>query len=141
GRACRRIFQGEAWKMRANVRGAIHDLDPEFVHDLRVATRRARSALRLFSHVLDPDDSKSLADDLGWIARLLGATRDLDVFLSRLDEQFGLAEADPGFREIVRDRLRARRAGALSGLVDALRSERFTRLLHRLESSGVVAES
>ncbi|MGA2641552.1 MAG: CHAD domain-containing protein [Spirochaetia bacterium] len=138
GGACRRILQGEAWKMRANLRGAVHDLDPEFVHDLRVATRRARSALRLFSNVLDSGDGKSLADDLAWIARLLGATRDLDVFLSRLEEQFGMAEADPGFREIVRERLHARRVGALSGLVEAMRSERFAGLLHRLESSGVV---
>src|SRR5208337_3814895 len=106
GRACRRIFQGEAWKMRGNLRGAIHDLDPEFVHDLRVATRRARSALRLFSRILDPGEGSAFADDLGWIARLLGATRDLDVFMARLEEQFGMAEADAAFREIVRERLR-----------------------------------
>jgi inorganic triphosphatase YgiF len=140
GRACRRILCGEAWKMRANFRGAIHDLDPEFVHDLRVATRRARSAVRLFSCILEPGEATALAEDLAWIARLLGATRDLDVFMSRLERQFDLAQADPGFREMARDRLFAQRAGALSVLVEALRSERFITMLHRLESSGA-AES
>src|SRR5208283_6239280 len=70
-RACSRVFRGEAWRMRANARGAIHDLHPEFVHDLRVATRRARSALRLFSRLIDPVDLRPFADELGWIARLL----------------------------------------------------------------------
>jgi len=136
GHACSRIFRGEAWRMRANARGAIHDLDPEFVHDLRVATRRARSALRLFSRILDPAEGSALAADLAWIARLLGATRDLDVLMARLDEQFGTAEADPGFRALVRDRLGARRARALSELVESMTSGRFSELLRRLELPG-----
>ncbi|HYW81925.1 MAG TPA: CYTH domain-containing protein, partial [Spirochaetia bacterium] len=61
GRACGRVFCGEAWRMRANVRGAIQDLHPEFVHDQRVATRRARSALRLFKFLFEPARSGALA--------------------------------------------------------------------------------
>ncbi|MGO9309074.1 MAG: CHAD domain-containing protein [Spirochaetia bacterium] len=141
GRACRRIFQGEAWKMRANLRGALHDLDPEFVHDLRVATRRARSALRLFSRIVDPGEGSVLVDDLRWIARLLGATRDLDVFIERLEQQFEAAEADADFREIVRGGLHAQRAGALAGLVEALRSERFAGLLSKLESTPAAEDT
>jgi inorganic triphosphatase YgiF len=137
GRAFCKILQGEAWKMRANVRGAIHDLDPEFIHDLRVATRRARSALRLFSRLIDPVDLRPFADELGWIARLLGATRDLDVIMARLEEQFEMAQADPVFRKILRERLRARRAQALSGIVEALKSKRFAGLLNRLDLAQV----
>jgi CHAD domain-containing protein len=122
--------------MRANVTGAIHDLDSEFVHDLRVATRRSRSALRLFSLVLDPEAARSLAAELSWIASLLGATRDMDVLLARLDHYFASVEAGPDFRDILGGRLRDRRANALSGLVEALQSGRFPDLLDKLESCG-----
>ena len=134
GQACARILRGEAWKMRANVRGAIHDLDSEFVHDLRVATRRARSALRLFSRVFEPEGSRFLAGELAWIAALLGATRDLDVLLSRLAGHFHRVEASSTFRETIEGQLRVRRGRSLSGLVPALQSERFPRLLSRLET-------
>ena len=134
GQACMRILKGEAWKMRANVRGAVHDLDPEFVHDLRVATRRARSALRLFSRVLGPEGENGLSGELGWIAALLGATRDLDVLLSRLTDFFDRVEAAGDFRQTIEQRLRARRARAQSELARALRAERFPRLLGRLET-------
>lgn len=133
GRACERILQGEAWRMRANMRGAIHDLDPEFVHDLRVATRRARSALRLFAFMLENGNGRALAEELGWIAGLLGAVRDLDVLTARLAAQLDVTEADPEFRAAIRDRLHARRAQALSALVPALESVRFALLLHALE--------
>ena len=133
GRACGRILQGEAWRMRANVRGAIHDLDPEFVHDLRVATRRARSALRLFAFTFENGDGRALAEELGWMASLLGGVRDLDVLTARLEAQVDMIEAYPGFRAVVRDRLHARRAQALSALVPALQSVRLALLLRALE--------
>jgi CHAD domain-containing protein len=133
-RALARILGGEAWKMRANVRGALHDLDPEFVHDLRVATRRARSALRLFSRTMDPARGLAVSEDLGWIAGLLGETRDLDVLMGTLDDQLERAATDAGFRSFVRERLHAHRARSLSALVDAMKSDRFPALLRCLES-------
>jgi CHAD domain-containing protein len=141
GRAFERILGGEAWKMRANLRGAVHDLHPEYVHDLRVAARRARSAVRLFSVVSGTEAGGALTEELAWIARLLGAARDLDVFSARLDEQFDRVEADPEFRETIRERLRARRTPAVARLAEALRSERFSSLLHRLESSSGSSEA
>ena len=136
GRASSRVFCGEAWRMRANTRGAVHDLHPEFVHDLRVATRRARSALRLFRLLFEPAWSSALALELGWIALLLGTVRDLDVLTPRLDAQFELTRAAEDFREAVREAFIARRARAVSELVPALRSDRFARLLRTLEDSS-----
>jgi len=136
GQACDRILRGEAWRMKANVHGAVNDLDPEFVHDLRVATRRARSALRLISRIVPPPRSRALVEDLQWIARLLGAERDLDVLAARLDEQLRLAEADPGAQHLIRERLGARRGSALSELASALKSERFQGLLRGLETAA-----
>ena len=133
-RACSRVLRGEAWRMRANTRGAIHDLHPEFVHDLRVATRRARSGLRLFAFLFEHEEGDSLARELGWIAGLLGSVRDLDVLTARLDSQFDLTGAGPDFRDLVARIFRTRRNRALSELVPALRSERFDRLLRSLET-------
>jgi CHAD domain-containing protein len=126
--ACRAILRGEAWRMRANAPGAMRDLDPEFVHDLRVATRRARSALRLFAEILPAEELLKLRGELGWIARLLGGVRDLDVLGMRLDA----VATHPTLRES----LRRSREGAQAALAAELQSERFAALLAAVESTG-----
>ncbi|MCE5318635.1 MAG: CHAD domain-containing protein, partial [Parachlamydia sp.] len=58
-----------------------HALEPEAIHDKRVATRRIRAALKTFK-TLFPPRAKELSRDLQQLDRLLGKKRDLDVFLS-----------------------------------------------------------
>ena len=53
---------------------------PENIHQLRIATRRLRIALRLFRHMLPASKIASLRKDLRWFARGLGEVRDLDVY-------------------------------------------------------------
>ena len=136
GQACLKVFRGEAWRMRMNAPGAVRDLDPEFVHDLRVATRRARSACRLFASCMASEELASLREELRWLAGLLGAVRDLDVLSSRLDAQLARSAAAPGFSGLLREEIGRRRRRALADLVPALDSGRFTALLQRLESAG-----
>ncbi len=62
--------------------------DPEDLHDMRVATRRLRAALDLFVEVL-PVRAAAFRNELGWMAALLGAVRDLDVQLEALDAMSG----------------------------------------------------
>jgi CHAD domain-containing protein len=57
--------------------------DVEELHDMRVATRRLRAALELFADVL-PVRARALRAELGWLGRVLGAVRDLDVQLEGL---------------------------------------------------------
>ena len=59
------------------------DGDPEGLHQMRVATRRLRAALRLFEQVV-PTDAEALRAELKWLATSLGAVRDLDVQLESL---------------------------------------------------------
>lgn len=54
--------------------------DSEEVHDMRVATRRMRAALRVFREYLDVDTFRPYTRMLRRTARTLGAVRDLDVF-------------------------------------------------------------
>jgi CHAD domain-containing protein len=58
--------------------------DPEFVHQLRVATRRASAALEIFAECLPPKVLRSARSLLRAIRRAAGKARDWDVFLARL---------------------------------------------------------
>jgi CHAD domain-containing protein len=53
--------------------------DIEYVHQLRVATRRSMAALQLYSKLLPPKDAKWFAKVLRQICRAAGKARDLDV--------------------------------------------------------------
>ena len=57
--------------------------DPEELHDMRVATRRLRAALVLFADVL-PVRAQTFREEFGWLGRLLGSVRDLDVQMEGL---------------------------------------------------------
>ena len=69
--------------VRAKEPGTRLGEDPEELHDMRVATRRLRAALSMFEAVL-PVRAQVFREELGWLARLLGAVRDLDVQLEGL---------------------------------------------------------
>ena len=106
--------------------------DPESLHQLRVATRRARAFLRAARPLLDPDWASELRDELGWLGSTLGPARDLDVLLEHVrgkiesldvaDELIGLVES------LEREHEQARRAA-----VAALSEDRYLALLDRLE--------
>ncbi len=107
--------------------------DPEAVHQARVATRKLRSNLRTFGPLLDPEWTEPLRSELGWLAGSLGAVRDREVLLERLQESAKSLPASDG-----------RSAAALLKLleveIDALRrklgedldSDRYIDLLERL---------
>ena len=65
----------------ANWPGTIEQLDPEFLHDLRVAVRRTRSVLREGKKVLPPAIVERAEERFGWLGTLTGPARDLDVHL------------------------------------------------------------
>lgn len=69
---------------QANESGARESDDPEFIHQLRVALRRLRSALRLFSPALPAAFVDNWSDGLKEAADGLGAARDLDVMLAEV---------------------------------------------------------
>src|SRR5437763_965344 len=57
------------------------DGDPEHVHRLRVATRRAAAALRIFADCLPGKARKATRRRLRAVRRAAGEARDWDVFL------------------------------------------------------------
>ena len=139
--ACRKILSTEAWRMRASLKGARHDRDPEYVHDFRVATRRSRFALKLFAGILPDGRADGLRAELAWIASLLGAVRDVDVLLARLDAQFFLMEARTHFQSEIRGLLEERRGQSQAELAEALQSERCSALLQDLARTPDATEA
>lgn len=109
--------------------------DVEPVHRLRVATRRARAALRVFAPLLPRRRRRWLERRLVRIHRACGDARDLDVLAARLAERF----QDTPARETAKA-LAERRAIAQAPIVTArdalLRDGRFetraAELLHRM---------
>src|SRR3954453_8388033 len=98
---------GEAARAIIAVRGAEvfeheHDVldtsDIERVHDMRVATRRLRAALEVFSEALPRDGLKPGLRDVKGLADALGERRDPDVHLEEFTKlRAAVGEADrPG---------------------------------------------
>lgn len=82
-RAASRILAYHTARMLANQPGVRGGTDPEAVHDMRVATRRLRSALGFLGPFLRDPRIAALAPRLQRLGRLLGRVRDLDVALER----------------------------------------------------------
>jgi CHAD domain-containing protein len=59
--------------------------EPEAVHDMRVAARRLRSALQAFPRVLRHEETSAVIEELRWLGRRLGRSRDHEVVAERLE--------------------------------------------------------
>jgi CHAD domain-containing protein len=123
--------------MLANDPGVRLGEDPEALHQLRVATRRARALLRAARGLVSPDWGEPLRDELKWLGGLLGPVRDLDVLLEHLDSEAATLEADDAraFRRL-RARLVAQRRDARNTLLEAMSSDRYFRILDTVESAA-----
>ena len=115
--------------LEANVQGTVRDLDIEFLHDLRIAVRRTRSALKLAGSVLPAGLAARYRPEFKWLGDLTTPTRDLDVYLLGFP---GMAEslvaATPGELQPYHDHLVRKRVAAQRQLARGLRSARFSRL-------------
>lgn len=70
--------------LQRNHDGAATQDDPEYIHQMRVATRRLRAALRLFAPLLPPALQDRLLPPLRRQMSLLGDARDMDVLLGEI---------------------------------------------------------
>jgi len=91
--AGRKVLAFHFGRMVDNEAGARLGEDIEAVHDMRVATRRQRAALRLFGDYFKPKAVRPIGRALKEAAQHLGAVRDLDVLLETARaHQAGLGE-------------------------------------------------
>ncbi len=109
-------------EMVANEPGVRDQVDIEFLHDFRVASRRARSVLNQVRDLFPGGGAENLSSELRWLGSVTGPVRDLDVQISQA--RHDLAGLD-GLRQM----LTRKREEAQASLVDALDSARYKALL------------
>ena len=97
----RRVLAQFADSIEAHRPSVIEDVDPEHLHDLRIAVRRTRSMLAESKGVVPPDIRRDHRQAFRRLGQQTGPVRDLDVFqevwereVARrdLDEDAGLAK-------------------------------------------------
>jgi len=121
GRSCLR-------HLVANV-PATENRDAEALHQMRVALRRLRAAISLFSDVVSDDRIEAIKTELRWLAREFGPARDLDTLVIEVlkplrkqhAKELGLASISKMFG---RQRLKAYRRAQ-----EAVQSTRFRKIV------------
>jgi len=106
--------------------GARRQLDPEQLHDFRIAIRRTRSVVRLARPHLSDDLAKVWESEWEWLATITSTPRDLDVLVDEITVARAHlpTESKPGLDEL-EELVRARRGVAQSVLTAALDGDRY----------------
>ncbi len=109
----RRIITTRLHEMMSFKKGAIDGRDIEYVHDMRVASRRLRAAMRNFADCFAP--KKKFRRHLKRVDRItstLGGVRDLDVLIDRFQKDVMTASEDAqiGVQNLIRHLQKEREA-------------------------------
>jgi triphosphatase len=116
----------------ANLEGLKRGGDPEYLHQARVAVRRLRSALAVFSPEVPKTACVWLVEELRWLMGELGPARDWDVFALETLPPVLAALPDEQGLERLRQGAGRRRTGKGRAARAAAGDPRLTRLLLRL---------
>ena len=128
-RTMKRILAALWETMQVNEDGLRRDLDPEFLHDFRVAVRRTRSCLGQVREVFDDTVMRYFAGEFAWLGGLTGPPRDLDVHLLNLrGYEADLPASARGDLAPLADHLRSRKQAAHREQLAGLDSVRYRRL-------------
>jgi CHAD domain-containing protein len=106
------------------------------VHQMRVAARRLRAALRTFATVIPRSPAEHVATELAWLGGLLGAARDGEVLPGHLQASLRPVPAELLIGPVlarVQGYYAPRRAAARTELIEALDSPRYVALLADLD--------
>ncbi|MGK2906684.1 MAG: CHAD domain-containing protein [Desulfuromonadales bacterium] len=130
GEALRTLLRHLLITMERNLAGTRQDLDPEFLHDFRVAVRRTRSLLSQVKGVMPSAVASHFGAEFKWLGQITGATRDLDVYLLKLPGyRAGLPDSMQGDLQPLQDYLVGHQQQEQRKLARQLASVRCRRLL------------
>ena len=86
GEGVRSILRQLFAALEAQEEGTRAGLDPECLHDFRVAVRRTRSVLGQLKQALPVAALEHFRPEFAWLGEVTGPTRDLDVYLLRFPD-------------------------------------------------------
>ena len=139
--AAARIVRIRAEELVAHADGVLDTTDIERVHDMRVASRRLRAVLEIFSACFPPAAFADVLRDVKRLADALGMRRDPDVHIAAM-ERFAAAVQDdqrPGIELLIAE-LREEQAVGNEALAVELERMRSTELDRRLRALADAAE-
>jgi len=120
--------------LEGNRYGALAGEDPEYLHQMRVALWRLRTAFWIFADALPQAVLAEMLAELRWLTRALGGARDWDVFIAgTLNPALAQHPRHAGlraFREACEEASERAREGARS----ALESRRYYALMRSLRA-------
>jgi CHAD domain-containing protein len=110
--------------------------EPDAVHQMRVATRRARSALQAFGQILEREATRPLGEELKWLAAVLGHARDSEVLQARFTAELAAIPPDLVIGPVetrISGHFTAEFAEARQAVLEALDGRRYLHLLNDLD--------
>ncbi len=119
-------------QLQTNENGMLAGNDIEYLHQMRVAIRRLRALISLFSHAIPQTIPDSELEDLKWLSDKLGSARDWGVVTQQQLPDLELAFPDhPGIR-FLGNYCRERCDSVNSDVKEIVLSSRYSRLLVKL---------
>lgn len=113
--------------MVLNEEGIRKQIDSEFLHDFRVASRKTRSFCKQLKSVFDVKTLQYYKQSFQWLSSLTGSPRDMDVYLLGFDGyRQMLPESVRDNIEPLREILLSKQKEGYEKLIEALNSERYT---------------
>ncbi|MFN2286298.1 MAG: CHAD domain-containing protein [Anaerolineae bacterium] len=129
--AARKTLRFHMQCMVENETGTQAGVDIEALHDMRVATRRMRTAFYVLAYAIDADATASYQKELKRTGRLLGRVRDLDVFREKTEAYLGaFAKSIPPDLTLLMSAWDTEHTRARSKLLKYLNSERYAQFKH-----------
>ena len=129
--AARKTLHFHMLRMMANETGTREGIDIEALHDMRVATRRMRTAFYVLANAIDANATAPYLKELKHAGRMLGRIRDLDVFREKAQAYLGaFAKSTPPNLTPLMSAWDAEYARARSKLLKYLDSERYAQFKH-----------
>jgi len=116
-----------------NERCLLSTRDGEAIHQMRVALRRLRSALKIFRPVVVRDARlPELRREMGWLLESLGPARDAEVFVAEILDPVAKAHPDHDGLAALRAYWLADHGVRTAAALEAVASRRFARLVLEL---------
>jgi CHAD domain-containing protein len=95
GQAMSKVLRPLFIRMQDHEQGSYAGVDTEELHDMRVATRRMRTAFWIAESHFDAEALKKIRKGLAETADALGAVRDMDVFREKTESYLAGQDSEP----------------------------------------------